>query len=104
MSTTDSPVLELPPHKSDGLCIHPWPARPLFAIPVQRTASVGKMGAASLHNISHALIKSFDATLNSVVACYGGDFSFKGISYLVYLNEIAVELAECLGQVLLGEI
>ena len=58
------------------------------------------------YNISHALIKSFHApfTVNSVVTCDGGDFSFNGISYLAYLNEIAVELAECLGQVLLGEI
>jgi hypothetical protein len=29
-------VLELPLHKSDDLCIGSWPARPLFAIPVQR--------------------------------------------------------------------
>ena len=36
MSTIDSPVLELPLHKSDDLCIGSWAARPLFAIPVQR--------------------------------------------------------------------
>jgi hypothetical protein len=36
VSTIDSPVLELPLHKSDDLCIGSWAARPLFAIPVQR--------------------------------------------------------------------
>jgi hypothetical protein len=44
-----------------------------------------------------ALTETFDAsfTVNSVVACDCGDFPFKAIFCPEYLNEIAVELAQC---------
>lgn len=48
--------------------------------------------------ILHALIKTFDATftLDSVVASHCGDFSFKTTFHPEHLNEVAVELAQCL--------
>jgi hypothetical protein len=52
------------------------------------------------------MMDSFDAafTVDSVVACRCCDFSFKAIFYPQYLNEIAVELAQCLRKVLLGSV